>query len=51
MPASMGKLLDLLGIPADARSFADLGAEHRLVPGASLPAPSVIFPRYVEPEA
>ena len=51
MPASMGKLLDLLGVAADARSFADSGAEHRLVPGAILPPPSVIFPRYVEPEA
>ncbi len=51
MPASMGKLLDLLGVAADARSFSDAGAEHRLVPGAVLPAPSVIFPRYVEPEA
>ncbi len=51
MPASMGKLLDLLGVAADARSFAETGPEHRLVPGAILPAPSVIFPRYVEPEA
>ena len=51
MPTSMGKLLDLLGVAADARSFADSGADHRLVPGASLPAPSVIFPRFVEPEA
>ena len=51
MPASMGKLLDLLGVATDARSFAESGAEHRLVPGSILPAPSVIFPRYVEPEA
>ncbi len=51
MPASMGKLLDLLGVAGDARSFAETGPEHRLVPGAILPAPSVIFPRFVEPEA
>ena len=51
MPASMGKLLDLLGVAADARSFAQSGARHRLAPGAILPPPSVIFPRYVEPEA
>jgi methionyl-tRNA synthetase len=60
MPGSMGKLLDLLGVPAGRRSFASLeagdargllGAPHRLEPGAALPAPSPIFPRYVEPEA
>ncbi len=28
-----------------------LGAPHRLEPGGALPAPSPIFPRYVEPEA
>ena len=60
IPGSMGKLLDLLGVPADRRSFAaleagdargHLGAPHRLEPGGALPAPSPIFPRYVEPEA
>ena len=60
MPASMGKLLDLLGVAADRRDFAaiDAGAaaggieaSHRLQPGAALPAPSPVFPRYVEPEA
>ncbi len=51
MPASMSKLLDLLGVAAEARSFAETGPEHRLVPGTMLPAPSVIFPRFVEPEA
>ena len=50
MPASMGKLLDLLGIAPDARSFAESGAGHRLLPGATLPTPNIIFPRYVEPE-
>ncbi|TQI77103.1 methionyl-tRNA synthetase [Bosea sp. AK1] len=50
MPVAAGKLLDLLGIAPEARSFAALGAEHRLVSGSSLPAPSAIFPRYVEPE-
>ncbi|MGX5733482.1 methionine--tRNA ligase [Bosea thiooxidans] len=50
MPVAAGKLLDLLGVTADQRSFASLGAEHRLVSGAALPAPSAIFPRYVEPE-
>jgi methionyl-tRNA synthetase len=51
MPVSAAKLLDLLGIAADARQFADLGADHRLVSGSALPAPSGIFPRFVEPEA
>ena len=60
MPAAMGKLLDLVGAPADARDFAaaDAGAAAgsyaapgRLRPGVHLPAPTPIFPRYVEPEA
>jgi methionyl-tRNA synthetase len=44
MPESAGKLLDLLGQPADQRSFAELGA--RLVPGTALPPPTAVFPRY-----
>jgi methionyl-tRNA synthetase len=51
MPESAGKLLDLLAIPADARSFGYLGAEGRLKAGVVLPAPVGVFPRYVEPEA
>jgi methionyl-tRNA synthetase len=43
----MGKLLDLLAVPADARMFADL-APNRLTPGAPLPPPAPIFPRYAE---
>ncbi len=50
MPVAAGKLLDLLGVTPEARSFAALGAEHRLVSGTALPVPSAIFPRYVEPE-
>ena len=66
MPASMNKLLDLLAVRPDERSFRALevspeGAEednqywrirasHRLEPGRGLPAPSPVFPRYVEPE-
>ena len=46
MPQAAAKLLDLLAVPAAQRSFADLGA--RLVPGVALPAPTPIFPRYVE---
>jgi methionyl-tRNA synthetase len=51
MPGSAEKLLDLLGVPADARSFASARAAARLTPGTPLPAPQPIFPRYVEPEA
>jgi len=60
MPESMTKLLDLLAVPSEARAFAALEtgeaagrlvAPHRLEPGRALPAPSPVFPRYVEPEA
>ncbi|HZA09906.1 methionine--tRNA ligase [Mycobacterium sp.] len=44
MPESAGKLLDLLGQPADQRSFAALGT--RIAPGTVLPAPTAVFPRY-----
>jgi methionyl-tRNA synthetase len=50
MPASAGKLLDLLAVPEAERNFAALGGKHRLAPGAKLPAPAPVFPRYVEPE-
>jgi methionyl-tRNA synthetase len=57
MPSSMSKLLDLLGVPGDERSFTALDAgkaagrldaPHRLKPGRALPTPEPIFPRYVE---
>ena len=51
MPASAGKLLDLLAIPETERSFAFLGGKHRIAAGRELPAPAPVFPRYVEPEA
>jgi methionyl-tRNA synthetase len=59
MPGGMEKLLDLIGVPADRRTFAavdaqgaaGLAAPHRLEPGRALPAPTPVFPRYVEPEA
>src|SRR5579863_1358778 len=50
MPSSAGKLLDLLAVPANERTFAFLGGEHRLAVGTKLPAPAAVFPRYVEPE-
>jgi methionyl-tRNA synthetase len=57
MPGSMGKLLDLLAVPETERSFASLeggaglDAPHRLKVGTALPAPSPVFPRFVEPTA
>ncbi len=50
MPGAMGKLLDLLAQPAEARDFAHATAAHRLASGTALPPPAPIFPRYVEPE-
>jgi methionyl-tRNA synthetase len=49
MPTSAAKLLDLLAAPSDARDFAALAAGVRIAAGATLPAPSPVFPRYVEP--
>jgi methionyl-tRNA synthetase len=49
MPASMGRLLDQLAVPADARDFAALTKDFALKPGTPLPAPEGIFPRFVEP--
>ncbi|MCX7900097.1 MAG: methionine--tRNA ligase, partial [Methylocystis sp.] len=51
MPESAGKLLDLLGVAADARDFAHAGAAHALIEGAPLPPPAPVFPRFVEEEA
>ena len=49
MPASAAKLLDVLGVAEDARDFAALAT--RLKPGTTLPTPTGVFPRYVEPAA
>jgi methionyl-tRNA synthetase len=46
VPGSAAKLLDALTVAADKRQFADL--ETALVPGTRLPAPTPIFPRYVD---
>jgi len=48
VPGSAAKLLDLVAVPADQRSFAALGAG--LIAGTPLPAPHGVFPRYVEQE-
>jgi methionyl-tRNA synthetase len=48
IPGSAEKLLDLLAVPADARSFDHLDAGHALASGTPLPPPQGVFPRYVE---
>ncbi len=49
MPGSMGKLLDQLGVPDDARDLA--GLARPVADGIALPAPSGVFPRFVEDAA
>jgi methionyl-tRNA synthetase len=49
MPNSMGRMLDQLGVPADARGFAGLATP--LADGQPLPPPAGVFPRFVEPVA
>jgi len=48
MPTAAGKLLDLLAVPADERTFLALGGGHRIAAGTKLPPPVAVFPRYVE---
>ncbi|MDO1583681.1 methionine--tRNA ligase [Rhizobium oryzicola] len=51
MPDSAAKLLDLVAVPEEKRSFVYLGEAGRLAPGTELPAPAPVFPRYIAPEA
>jgi methionyl-tRNA synthetase len=51
VPEGAGRLLDLLGVPANERDFSALGSGRRIAAGTKLPAPQPVFPRYVEPEA
>jgi methionyl-tRNA synthetase len=50
MPSSASALLDLLAVKAPDRIFAALGSAKRITAGSVLPAPSPVFPRYVEPD-
>lgn len=51
IPDSASKLLDLLAVSPDQRLIAAIGEGGRLAPGAALPAPQPVFPRFIEPEA
>lgn len=46
MPDSMGRMLDQLGVPAEARDLAALASP--LPAGTVLPTPQGVFPRFVE---
>jgi methionyl-tRNA synthetase len=50
MPTAAAKLLDLLSVPEDSRTFAHLGAVGRLEKATRLQAPVAVFPRYVDDE-
>jgi methionyl-tRNA synthetase len=51
VPTSASKLLDLLAISPDDRSFYALGPTKRIKAGATLPAPVPVFPRFVDAES
>jgi methionyl-tRNA synthetase len=50
IPGSAARLLDLLAVGEDARGFDRIDTLEALAPGAPLPPPEPVFPRYVEPE-
>ena len=51
IPQSADRLLDMVGAEPDRRRFDALGIAGRLRSGDPLPAPSGVFPRYVEAAA
>ena len=48
VPESAGKLLDVLAVPEDQRSFSELTPDRALSPGTPLPTPQGVFPRFVD---
>ena len=50
VPASASKLLDLLAIGPEERSFDALTPTKRIKAGVALPSPVPVFPRFVETE-
>ncbi|MEQ9125400.1 MAG: class I tRNA ligase family protein, partial [Alphaproteobacteria bacterium] len=46
MPEASDKILDLLAVDPEARSYAAFGAAGALQPGAALPKPTPVFPRF-----
>jgi methionyl-tRNA synthetase len=52
MPDASGRILDQLAVPHDARSLADFeDVASALQPGAALPPPTGVFPRFAGPAA
>ena len=51
IPDAAAKILDQLAVPAGERGFAHLTEKYALKPGASLPSPQAVFPRYAEKAA
>src|SRR5262249_3204377 len=49
MPGASARLLDQLAVGTEVRDFGSLA--QRLAPGTTLPAPSGVFPRFVEDAA
>jgi methionyl-tRNA synthetase len=48
MPESCNKLLDLMAVSVEARTFAHLGKNGRLTGGTPIPEPQGVFPRYID---
>ncbi|MFD2237770.1 methionine--tRNA ligase [Aureimonas populi] len=51
MPGSCAKLLELLAVGEDERSFFDLAGGRMLAAGRPLPLPQGVFPRFVEADS
>ncbi|MGL4325613.1 MAG: methionine--tRNA ligase [Beijerinckiaceae bacterium] len=51
IPVAAAKFLDLVAIPESKRMIADVGPHGRMAAGTVLPAPTPVFPRYVDPAA
>jgi methionyl-tRNA synthetase len=51
IPHSSSKILDLLSIPLENRSFEHLSEKYAMRAGEQLPPPEPVFPRFVEKEA
>ena len=51
IPDSSAKMLNLLAIPENQRSFRNLNETFALIPGTMLPPPQPVFPRFSEKDA
>lgn len=49
-PSIASDLLDQLAVPAECRTFADLGPEMCISAGSPLPEPRIVVPRFEVPE-